>query len=182
MNELWTKDQMTAKEFKEKWEKEGNKTNSKGRPILNQLQELPLKSKDSQDYSKSPLLENKKVRGATKVYDEKGVKIADSKWEYTCMRMLETAGLKPEKQRRFEILPTIKDRGCKRTLSKRTWSPDFTFEDLKIVADAKGWTTEMARIKMHMFLDKYFLWEVYVLKTEKDVYDLIEIIKERRGK
>jgi hypothetical protein len=119
---------------------------------------------------------------ATKVYDDQGNKIADSKWEHTCTRMLNMACVAFEPQRKFEILPTVRGRGSKNTLARRTWTPDFTFEDLKIVADAKGWVTEMAKIKIHLFLHIYPQWEVYSLKTPKDVHELIQIVKERRGK
>jgi hypothetical protein len=195
---------ITAAHFKEMWNKAGNKTNAKGRPILppmdgltqsnllndkqsktskkwnGQTKELASDLKGQSPGSLKAPLPNKKVRNAKKQFDHNGEKIADSKWELQCLRMLEMAGLKPEKQRAFEILPTTRDRGLKRTLGKRSWHPDFTFDDLRIVADAKGWITEMARIKIQLFLFRYFQWEVYQLKNEADVYELIQIIKERR--
>ena len=175
---------LTAKEFLERWTKSGAKMSSKGRPIMPDLQEdgMSFPKSESAEESLTHPQPNKKVRNAKKHYDETGKLIAHSTWELQCLRMLQMVGLEPEQQRAFEILSKVRGRGLKRSLGKRTWSPDFTFDDLKIVADAKGWTTEMARIKIHLFLEKYNEWEVYILKTEKDVYDLIEIIKERREK
>jgi len=166
---------VTAARFKEMWGKAGNKTNSRGRPILPCFDygaDLKGESLGSLD---GPVA-NRKVRNAKKQFDINGDKIADSKWELQCLEMLEAAGLRPEKQRAFEILPAISGRGLKRALNKRRWHPDFTFPELKVVADAKGWVTEIARVKIHIFMDKYPGWAVYQLKTREDVYSFIDVV------
>ena len=120
---------------------------------------------------------NKKVRNAKKHYDESGKKIADSTWELTCKNILTQHGISFQFQEKFDLIPTVKRSWLPRTLSRRTWSPDFVFPELKIVADAKGHITEMARIKVHLFCWLYPDWECYLIKTKKDLYSLIEKLK-----
>lgn len=155
---------MKASEFREKFLKAGAKT-VKGRPFI------------PEDVF-GPDTTNRKVRNARKVYDEKGNVLADSKWEYTVLKMLETARLAFEKQRKFELIPTTRPiKNIGKTLSKRSWKPDFCFEKEKIVADAKGHTTEMARIKIQLFLHLYPGWDIWILKNKEDVFELIHHLK-----
>jgi hypothetical protein len=120
---------------------------------------------------------NRKVRNAKKHYDENGVKIADSTWELSCKNTLLLHGIKFDFQKKFDLIPTIKRNWLKRTLAKRTWTPDFVFEDLKIVADAKGFITDMARIKIQLFAWLYPDWEVFLIKNKNDLQELLKKVK-----
>jgi hypothetical protein len=53
------------------------------------------------------------------------------------------------------------------------------FEDLKIVADAKGFITDMARIKIQLFAWLYPDWEVFLIKNKNDLQELITKIKQK---
>ncbi len=136
----------------------------------------------SGDEYKNYKTQNRKVRNAQKQYDEHGKKIADSKWELNCLRIMQYEGLDNfETQKEFELLPTIRSNCLERTLSKRKWCIDFVFEDLKIVADSKGFTTEVARLKRHIFLHRYPDWEVYFLKDRRGLMNFIYKVKQKRG-
>lgn len=136
----------------------------------------------SVDEYKNYKTQNRKVRNAQKQYDEHGKKIADSKWELTCLRKMQYEGIGNfEMWKEFDLLPTIRGEFLKRTLKKRTWTPDFVFDDLKIVADAKGHITEMARIKMQIFLWVYPEWEVYLIQNREELMNFIYKVKQKRG-
>ncbi len=156
-----------AATFKKMLAESGGKTR-KGRPVIDALCLDSMEEKDKG---------NRHVRGAKKVYDDKGNKLADSRWEYTCLQAIKGSGLWFEAQRKFLLLETRRSRGMAKTLRLRTWSPDFTFADHYIVADAKGFTTQIAKLKMHMFLDKYPEWDIYLLKNLNDLYNFINMLK-----
>lgn len=175
---------LSTDEFKKLFESSGRKMSSKGRPII----DLELKSEGSKKTGyktyigtdgKSFVCEktNRKVMNAVKVYDEQGVKQADSGWEYTCKQEMLNAGLEFEEQKKFFLLPTKKRTGLP-TLKMRSWTPDFTFEKHKIVADAKGYVTEMARIKIHLFLHLYYDWDVVLLSDKSNLFTFINKIKQ----
>ena len=161
------KDKLTSEEFKQLWAKSGN-IMVKGRPVL-----------PDEVFENIPEKKNKRVMNAQKVYDGEGEKLADSKWEYRAMKMLEMAGVTFDAQQRFDLLPTTKSWKGHNTMRKRTWTPDFTFEDLKIVADAKGHITEMGKLKMQIFQYVYPDWKIWVLNKPTDVEKLIQYINER---
>ena len=174
---------LTAAEFSKLFKESGSKVSPKGRPII----DLEVKPEGSiktgyKTYigtdGKSFVCEktNRKVMNAVKVYDEQGVKQADSGWEYTCKQEMLNAGLEFEEQKKFLLLPTKKRTGLP-TLKMRSWTPDFTFEKYKIAADAKGYVTEMARIKIHMFLVMYPDWSVVLIKNKNDLNTFIHKLK-----
>lgn len=160
---------LSAEEFKALFAKAGNKMTAKGRPII----DLSLIKETAESLPKA----NRRVLNANKVVDLQGNVLADSKWEHRCKSVLEDAGLEFEFQRRFELLPTVRDKKTG-TLRARKWTPDFCFERFKIVADAKGYMTEMAKIKVHLFLHFYPEWDVYLLKNKSDLFTFINYIKQ----
>lgn len=155
---------LSADEFRKLFAQGGGKMTARGRPIID-LEEI-FKSRP-----------NKKVIGATKVLGESGEVLADSRLEYSCKQIIEESGLEMEFQRSFDLLPTLKKSNMK-TLRKRVWKPDFTFERHRLVADAKGHITEIARLKIHLFLYLYPDWIVVILKNKSDVYNLIKMLKD----
>ena len=155
---------MDANTFRKMFAQSGGKTR-KGRPVIDSL------------YIKEHEMGNRHVRGAKKVYDESGNKIADSRWEHTCLEALRSSGIPFDSQRRFKLLDKIRSKAMAKTLRSRTWTPDFTFEQYKIVADAKGFTTQVAKLKIHMFLDKYPEWDVVLLYNLNDLYNFINMLK-----
>lgn len=155
---------LSANQFRDLFAKSGYKTNSKGRPII-----------DIDGIYGEP---NKKVKNAKKVISPGGEVLADSKWEYHCKNELERHRIAFEFQKAFNLLPTVKTKP--NTLKKRKWTPDFVFAEHKIVADAKGHITEMARIKIHLFHIVYPDWEVVILKTKKDLSEFIDRMKQNK--
>jgi hypothetical protein len=156
---------MDTATFRELFAKSGGQL-KKGRPVIDM---------SYMKQEKEPV--NKHVRGATKVYDDQGNKLADSKWEHKCLIAIKESGLPYSLQQTFGLLDKRISKGMNKTLRKRTWTPDFVFEKHKIVADAKGWTTQIAKLKIHMFLDKYPDWDIYVLKDLNDLYNFIAMLK-----
>lgn len=161
--------ELSAEDFRKLFTEGGSKVTAKGRPVIDLLGLY-----GSTDIIKKG---NRKVMNATPVHDAQGNKLADSKWEYRCKNTMEDAGLKFEFQKKFLLLPTTRQQGM-RTLKKRTWAPDFVFEDHQIVADAKGHITEMARIKIQLFLYLYPGWKVYLIITPSDLFTFINQIKQ----
>lgn len=155
---------LSAEEFKRLFAQSGGKMTAKGRPVID-LESI---------YNPK---ENKKVRGAVQVLGDDGRVLADSKFEYACKQIIEESGLEMDFQRSFDLLPTIR-RKSSQTLRKRVWKPDFTFEKYRIVADAKGHITEVAKLKIHLFLYLYPEWDVVIFKNRSDVYNLIKTLKQ----
>ena len=127
---------LTSGEFRALFKAGGGRVSGRGRPVIDLgavyggdgLGNVPV---------------NRKVRNARKVLSSGGQVLADSQWEYRCRQVIEESGLVFVFQRKFELLPTVRTEGLG-VLRKRTWTPDFTFEKEKVVADAKGFMTEMA--------------------------------------
>lgn len=161
--------ELTSDEFKRIFSKSGHRMTPKGRPIID-----PLLLTNGDSVLAKP---NRKVKNAVKVFDAHGNVIADSGWEYLCRKEFENAGLVFDFKRSFGLLPTIKSEGLG-TLRMRKWTPDFCFERHRIVADSKGHVTEMAKIKVHMFLFKYQDWSVFFLKNKSELFTFINYIKQ----
>ncbi len=162
---------ISSKEFQKIFKESGGILNSKGRPIISpHLLDKGTKKVPAQ-------AENRRVKNATKVFDSEGKKIADSKWELKCKVAMEQAGLKFEFQKKFLLLPTMRRKGLKRALSKKSWTADFVFEDLKIVADAKGFMTDVAPITIKLFCFRYPEYDIYILNNKTDLYNFINEIK-----
>lgn len=155
---------LSAEEFRRLFAQSGGKMTAKGRPVID-LESI---------YNPK---ENKKVRGAVQVLGDDGQVLADSKFEYACKQIIEESGLEMDFQRSFDLLPTIRREGLK-TLRKRVWKPDFTFDRHRLVADAKGHITEIAKLKIHLFLYLYPEWKVVIFKNRNDVYNLIKTLKQ----
>ena len=122
-------------------------------------------------------IENQKVKGATPVYDGSGKKVADSKLENRVRNIFLTQGLKFKQGIKYDIIPTIRRECIGRTLRKRTWMPDFVFEDVKTVVDAKGHITEIAKIKIQLFLHLYPDWNVYIVSNNTEALNIAQKIK-----
>lgn len=155
---------LSAYEFRKLFAQSGGKMTARGRPIIDISEIFSAR-------------ENKKVRGAKKVIGDSGEVLADSRLEYSCKLIIEESGLEMDFQRCFDLLPTIRREGLP-TLRKRIWKPDFTFEKHHVVADAKGHVTEVAKLKIHLFLYLYPDWDVVILRNKNDVYNLIKTLKQ----
>jgi len=164
-------DHLSAQEFRELFKASGSKVSSKGRPII-----------DIDKIYADPMAKpkgNRKVKNAEKVYGDDGEKLADSKWEYRIKSILDHQKIGYDFQRKFELLPTLRREGQK-TMQKTTWTPDFTFEDVKIVADAKGHMTEMGWMKIKMFSYFYPDWDVIIINKVGKVEELIAKINMKK--
>ncbi len=155
---------MDADTFRELFAKSGGKT-IKGRPVIDSL------------FMEQKEQGNRHVKNAKKVYNESGQKIADSRWEHTCHEALKASDIPFEPQRKFILLEKIRSKWMGKTLRTRSWTPDFTFEQFKVVADAKGFTTQVAKLKMHLFLEKYAEWDIVLLYNLNDLYNFINLLK-----
>lgn len=164
---------LSAEQFQELFQKSGGKMTSKGRPIIN-LEVLYGKPEKA-------FKGNRKVMNAMKVVDQEGRVLADSRWEYMCKEILKECNVDFTFQQKFELLPTIR-RESLPTLRKRVWSPDFTFHRHKLVADAKGHITEVAKLKIHLFLYLYPEWDVVLLQNKNQLYNLIKNLKEHESR
>ncbi len=151
----------TAEEWRRMNETGQIKVGKKGR-----LQEVPLPEdyKAVLEKSKQPML-NKRVRNAQKVYDKDGKVLADSKLEYRLKSYLETLKIPFEFQRVFILCPKTKCKLTDKTIRPLTWKIDFVFNDRKLAIDAKGFVTEIAKIKYKVFKLTYPDWDIVFVKN-----------------
>lgn len=116
-------------------------------------------------------LDNKKVKNATKVYDGEK-KVADSRFEHRCKLWLDNNGISYELQPKVILVPQTTDKLTGKTIRAVTWTLDFKVGDIYI--DAKGFVTDVAKLKFkvfsHLFPDK-----IAFVKSIKELEEIINL-------
>lgn len=121
---------------------------------------------------------NKKVKGATKV-EAYGLKF-DSKLELYMYDLLLDSGISFEFQTTFELQPKFKSSTGK-TVRAITWRPDFVIEGYNIVVDTKGYATDVAKLKVKMFMKQNNHW-LFLVKNKKQANDFVLLLKNNKFK
>ena len=153
------KDIMTAAEFQQLHRT--GVISTKGKRIKTQ-ELLP-------EYDK--LLDNKKVKNATKVY-EGDKKVADSKFEHRCKLWLDNNGIAYELQPKIILIPKSTDKISGKTIREVSWTLDFKVGDIYI--DAKGFVTDVAKLKFKVF-NYLFPDKLAFVKSIKELEQIINL-------
>lgn len=151
------KDVMTAAEFREL--QRTGVIIAKGKRI--KQQEL------TPEYEKC--LDNKKVKNATKVY-EGDKKVADSRFEHRCKLWLDNNGIEYELQPKIILIPKSTDKISGKTIREVSWTLDFKVKDIYI--DAKGFVTDVAKLKFKVF-NYLFPDKIAFVKSIKELEQII---------
>lgn len=128
--------------------------------------------------AKAPSL-NKKVRNATpNIVD--GIKFR-SKLESYCYKALKEAGIIAEyENHRYVLLEPFKFRG--ESIRAMSYTPDFVGDGF--IIECKGFANESFPLRWKLF--KWYLYskgietELYLVKTQKEVMEMVEILKQKK--
>lgn len=153
------KDVMTAAEFREL--QRTGVIIAKGKHI--KQQEL------TPEYEKC--LDNKKVKNATKVY-EGDKKVADSRFEHRCKLWLDNNGIEYELQPKIILIPKSTDKISGKTIREVSWTLDFKVKDIYI--DAKGFVTDVAKLKFKVF-NYLFPDKIVFVKSIEELKQIINL-------
>jgi len=112
---------------------------------------------------------NQRVRNAKKIYGTDGELLADSKLEYKLKTWLDTNNIPYEFQQVFVLCETTKCLLTNKTIRSMTWKIDFVFPDKMLAIDAKGFVTEIAKLKYKVFKKLYPEWNIVFVKNIKEL-------------
>lgn len=132
------------------------------------------------DPIKLPSTENKRVKNAKKVLDIEGNVIADSKLEFQLKNALQILKINFTFQKRFLLIPKCYDNYTKKNIQETGWTIDFIFDDKKVAIDCKGWTTEIAKMKMKLFRYCFPEWDIIFVKNITELMKAIEFINNKK--
>lgn len=166
--------EITAKEFKRLLETGQIEIGKKGR-----LKETPLSPEYAHHLKKNnePTLKtnNKRVNNAQKQYDSEGKCIADSKLELKVKTHLETLKIPFLFQVPFILTEKTKCNITGKTIRGCTWKIDFVFSERKLAIDAKGYVTEVAKLKYKFFKKIYPDWDIVFVKNINEINKIFNI-------
>ena len=151
---------------------------------LKGMQEFKLKKIPESKIGISDLSKNKKVRNAVKS-EVDGIKF-DSNLERDFYFELVRLNIPFEFKHKFLLMEGFKYGS--ETIRPMKWSPDFYFKDLYLIIDTKGFSTDMAKIKIKLFKnmvirEKLPIFTVLIIKNKQHFNPAIICIKERmKGK
>ena len=121
---------------------------------------------------------NRKVMNAVAVV-ENGVKF-DSRLELAFKHALTEAKLPFVFKRTYILVDDFIWNG--RKVQDIKWTPDYTFDDIRVILDTKGHATDVAELKIklckYMFFDSDEKdWHILIVKTKKEFPAAIELLK-----
>jgi hypothetical protein len=166
---------MTSEQFREALNNGSIKVGTKGKLKDKGLKQL------FRDPMKLPTTENKRVRNAKKVLDIEGNVIADSKLEFQLKSALQTLKINFTFQEKFILIPKCYDRYTKKNIQETSWTIDFVFKEKKVAVDCKGWTTEIAKLKMKLFRSIFSEWDIIFVKNLNELMKAIEFINNKKN-
>jgi len=155
---------MSAKEFQEMIRSTSIVQDKKGRLKSNELSE-PLRK---------VVKGNKKIRNASK-HEWNGI-VFDSKLEMDTYKRLKYGKEEFIFHKTFIIISGFKYGN--KTYLPITWTPDFVFNNLKVILETKGFPNDVFPVKLKLF-HKYLHdncmegWKVIVAKNNTEVADFI---------
>lgn len=168
------KNMITPEEFREKL-KSGEIIFEKGRYMLAVHKgRMPITVNESMGVGALPDEPiNKRVKNAQKSIAQDGTP-TDSRLEAYMYDLLKSEGIPFFYHHRFVLQPGFIQKGKK--IREITWTADFYFEKLGMVVDTKGYSTEIATMKVKMFRYVYRDLDVRLLRTKLEVRAFIQEI------
>ena len=117
---------------------------------------------------------NRRVVGAKKTVMGDGV-VADSKLEAYMRQLLVDADIDFDYQGKVIIQPACVYYG--RKIRPITWYPDFFLSKYNMFVDTKGYTTEVARLKIKMFKFCYDSSPLVLIRTRLEAESFVQVLQ-----